>query len=165
MRRKIKAKALSVEAFTPYGSYMSVITPEGYYLQGEYHKFYRDMVRFPVGGDGSICFSSLVVKKNAELIIKGMEYHDYTDEVQLPVDSDTVLVCAPANGGDIAIDEAEAFIVPKGTMICLRRGTWHDVMYPLDQEKVSVLIGLPERVYHNDIVVKSFSESEIQVEL
>ena len=94
-----------------------------------------------------------------------MEYHDYTDEIQLPVDADALLVCAPANGGDISIEEAEAFIIPQGTVLVLKRGTWHDVLYPVSTDKVSVLIGLPERIYHNDIVVKSFGDDNIQVEV
>ena len=93
-----------------------------------------------------------------------MEYHDYTAEIQMPMDADVVLVCAPPNGGEIAAREAEAFLIPKGTMVCLHPGTWHDVLYPVDSEQASILIGLPERIYHNDIVVKNFEDCVVQVE-
>jgi ureidoglycolate hydrolase len=161
--RKVKAKPLSLEAFKDYGTYADMMNPRGYYLEGEYHKFYRDRIRFPATPQ-TFCCSSLTVRKNEEFIVKGMEYHDYTAEIQMPMDADVVLVCAPPNGGEIAAREAEAFLIPKGTMVCLHPGTWHDVLYPVDSEQASILIGLPERIYHNDIVVKNFEDCVVQVE-
>ena len=69
-----------------------------------------------------------------------------------------MLFIAPANGGELCADDVEVFHSPAGPLLCLRRGTWHDVMYPKNADKISILIGLPERVYHNDRVWKDFEE-------
>lgn len=79
-----------------------------------------------------------------------------------PLDADVLLAVAPANGGEIIEAEVEVFQVLKGTLIILKEGTWHDVMYPISEELVHVLIGLPERTYKKDIVVKKLAE-EIQI--
>ena len=160
--RKVKVKELTPEAFNPFGSCLDIVRPTGYELTGTYHTFYRDVVRWVPGNLDPITFSSLIVRKNENFICTGMEYHDHTEEIQLPVDTDAVLFIAPANGGDLCPDEVEVFHVPAGTLLCLRRGTWHDVMYPMNAEAVSVLIGLPERVYHNDLVWKDFEDTQIQ---
>ena len=60
-------------------------------------------------------------------------------------------------------EQVEAFLIPKGTLLCLKRGTWHDVLYPVGKRKVNVLIGLPERIYHNDIVVKEVPDTKIKL--
>ena len=143
---------------------MSVTKPEGYALQGTYHSFYRDQVRFIPNQEDPVCFSVLTVRENPDFVVSCLEYHDHTEEIQLPMDSDVVLVCAPPNDGDLIPEEVEAFLVPKGTLLCLKRGTWHDVMYPVKEKEVHVLIGLPERIYHNDIVVKELPDTKIKLE-
>lgn len=165
MAKKLELKKLTPEAFNPYGSYVDVIHPTGYEMTGTYHTFTRDVVRYVPGTDDPVCFSSLIVRKNEEFVCTGMEFHDHTEEVQMPIDDDAVLFCAPANSGDLIPDEAEAFLIPAGTLLCLRRGTWHDVMYPRNKEAVSVLIGLPERVYKNDLVWKDFEGTCLQANI
>ncbi|MCF0145609.1 MAG: hypothetical protein HUJ73_03375 [Eubacterium sp.] len=162
MTRQIEVKKLTPEAFNPYGSYLDVVRPTGYEMKGTYHTFYRDVVRFVPGNQDPVCFSSLIVRKNPEFICTGMEYHDHTEEIQLPIDADGVLFCAPANDGALIPEEVEAFRIPAGTLLCLRRGTWHDVMYPHSADAFSVLIGLPERIYHNDLVWKDFEGTKLQ---
>ena len=162
MAKQVKVKELTPEAFNPYGSYVSIVDPVGYALSGKYHTFYRDVVRWIPGNLDPVCLSALIVRRNEEFICTGMEFHDHTEEIQLPVDTDGVLFVAPANGGDLCPDEVEIFHIPAGTLLCLRRGTWHDCMYPLSADHISVLIGLPERVYHNDLVVMDFEGTELQ---
>ena len=130
----VNTQKITTENFSDYGFVTSVSKPDGYYLEGEYHKFFRDPVRM-ITQSGSLGLSSLVVRKNEGLKIKAMEYHDETDELQLPLDADVLLAVAPANGGE---------------------------MYPVSEELVHVLIGLPERTYKKDIVVKKLAE-EIQI--
>lgn len=157
----VNPQKITTENFSDYGFVTSISQPDGYYLEGEYHKFFRDPVRM-ITQSGSLGLSSLVVRKNEGLKIKAMEYHDETDELQLPLDADVLLAVAPANGGEIIEAEVEVFQVPKGMLVILKEGTWHDVMYPISEEQVHVLIGLPERTYKKDIVVKKISE-EIQI--
>ncbi len=161
--KEVKVKTLTAEAFRDLGTFMSVTDPQGYALEGTYHTFYRDQVKFIPNTEDPVCFSVLTVRKNPEFVISCLEYHDHTEEIQLPMDSDVVLCCAPANDGDLDPEQVEAFLIPKGTLLCLKRGTWHDVLYPVGKRKVNVLIGLPERIYHNDIVVKEVPDTKIKL--
>jgi ureidoglycolate lyase len=163
--KKLQIKQLTYENFHDFGSFASITDPSGYCLCGEYHKFYRDMVVSPVTTMSPTAFSALQVRKNPGFIVKGMEFHDLTNEVQMPIDDDVMLCVAPANGGNISEDEAEAFLVPKGTIIKLNTGVWHDVMYPIHNDIVNVLIVLPERVYKNDITVKQFTNGGVEVNI
>lgn len=156
--RKIKAQKLTREGFAEFGAYFDFRNPSGYSLKGETFEFFRDPLSIHANGSAPFRFSGLQVKKNPDLTFKGMEYHDHTGEVQMPVDDDTVLVVAPANGGDIVPEEVRAFIVPQGVMVILKQATWHDAMVPVSRDRVNILIGLPERVYHNDLVAKPLPE-------
>ena len=60
----------------------------------------------------------------------------------------------------------EAFIVPKGTLVCLNLGVWHLSAMPLNKETAHVLIVLPERIYLNDCIVVDYPEEKwVQIEL
>ena len=60
----------------------------------------------------------------------------------------------------------EAFLVPKGTMVCLKTGTWHLSAIPVNKELAHVLIVLPERIYNNDCIVVDYPQGEhIEIEL
>ena len=44
--KNVKVKPLKAKSFRDFGTFMSVTDPEGYALEGTYHKFYRDQVKF-----------------------------------------------------------------------------------------------------------------------
>ena len=111
----IKAKPITTENFKPYGTFASMLEPTGPSL-GD---FYNDQVEFPVSGNLPIAFSPLVVHKG-EMLVTMAEYHDTTCEGVLPLDDDVVLHVAPATKEPMP-ELTEAFIVPKGTMVKLKR--------------------------------------------
>ncbi len=157
--RTIQAKPLSVEAFAPYGTYTDLLHPSGMDLNG----FYRDQVLLPLSGRMPVAFSPLVVRKPARRIVASAEYHDYTGEAILCLDDDVVLHVAPASAAPVP-QLTEAFVVPQGTLVCLRAGTWHLSAIPLHREEAHVLIVLPERTYHNDCHVVDYPPED-QVEI
>ena len=69
----------------------------------------------------------------------------------MPIDGDVLVHVAPAAPGDrFPAEQAEVFLVPKGTMLVLRPGVWHHGPFALGAERVSCLVGLPERLYARD---------------
>lgn len=159
--RTITAKPLSVEAFAPFGTYSDCLHPSGMNL----NDFYRDQVLMPLSGRMPVAFSPLVVRKSEKMIVTAAEYHNYTPEVVLPLDDDVVLHVAPASSGPVP-ELTEAFLVPKGTLVCLRTGTWHLAAMPIHLEEAHVLIALPERTYFNDChVVEYAPEDQIEIQL
>ncbi len=85
------------------------------------------------------------------------EYHDTCCEIVLPLDGDILMHVAPAvPEKEFPFDQAEVFLVPRGTICCLRYGVWHHAPYAFRAEVVNCLIALPERTYMNDCKVYPF---------
>ncbi len=157
----IKAKQITAENFQLYGQFTDLLNPSGYSL-GD---FYQDRVKMSVSGDYAVAFSPLVVHKQDPMIVTQAEYHNTTQEGILCLDDDFVLHVAPPSKEPVP-EQTEAFIVPKGTMVCLNLGVWHLSAMPLHQETAHVLIVLPERIYKNDCIVVDYSEEQqVRIEL
>lgn len=159
--RKIKAEKLTVEAFSPFGSFMSVTEPEGSHL-GD---FYNDKVLFHVSGSMPMAFSSLVLHKPDSMIVKKVEYHNSTGEVIVVMDDDVIIHVAPPTNAPVP-ELTKAFIVSRGTVIQIKTGVWHNGCFPVNNKEAHVLIVLPERIYMNDCCVVEYGETDfIEIEL
>ena len=81
------------------------------------------------------------------------------------MDDDVVLHVAPASKDPVP-QLTEAFLVPKGTAVCLNAGVWHLAALPVNMDEAHVLIVLPERTYNNDCVVVEYPEQDwVEIEL
>ncbi len=161
--KTIKAVPITAENFAPYGFIANITDPgAAYELPGS--GFHRDMVLVPNASSAITAFGSLKVRKR-EMIIADAEYHSYAMEVMMPLDDDMVMAAAPANGGEVELDEQVAFLVPAGTMVVFRAGAWHGAPFPVHHDG-TVLICLPERTYLNDTRKILFRDEEkIRIEL
>ena len=153
--RTIQAKPITVEGFQAYGGFTDLMNPTGYSL-GD---FYQDRLRMSVSGNMQMAFSPLLVRKPDRMIVDSAEFHNTTQEGILCLDDDVVLHVAPA-GKEPAPELTEAFLVPKGTMVCLNTGVWHLSAIPVNKETAHVLIVLPERIYNNDCVVVQYPKEQ-----
>ena len=158
--RTIKAVPITVENFRPYGSFASMVKPEGNCFPGDDSSFYPDHVKLAVSGEHNIAFSPLVSKKLDRFIVTKAEYHSHTGEGIFFIDDDAVIHVAPPSNHVIVPQKTEAFIVPKGTLVQLNVGVWHLSPAPVHNDIMHILIILPERVYANDCVVCDYPESE-----
>ncbi|MCH3917253.1 MAG: DUF4867 family protein [Spirochaetia bacterium] len=158
--KKIKAKKLSVEGFSNFGSYYNLIDVQGNNL-GD---FFPDHILNPT--EGTVTgFSALKVYKKEKMIIEAVEFHNHTGEIILPLDSDIVIHVAPPNIKPI-LNQTEAFIVPKGTIVRLNVGVFHLAPFSIEKETGHVMIALPERTYINDCTVITYDEnSKIEITL
>ena len=154
--KQVTYRKLSVEGFAKFGSYANVINPAGPKLGAEPIEFYRDMVQSQLG---TIPVASIgvcrVVKR--PLVIDVSEFHDTCCELVLPQDGDVLMHVAPAvPEKEFPFDQAEVFLVPKGTICCLRPGVWHHAPYAFGVDVVNCLVVLPERTYKIDCTVYPF---------
>lgn len=161
--RKIKAIPITVENFRPYGSFASMLDPEGNCFPGD-ATFYPDQVEMNIQGGRPVTFSPLTVKKPERMIVTQAEYHNTTGEGVFVIDDDAVIHVAPPSNRVIVPEKTEAFIVPKGTLVKLNTGVWHLAALPVHNELLHVMIILPERIYANDCVVCDYPEDR-QVEI
>ena len=161
--RKIKAVPITAENFRPYGSFASMLNPEGNCCPGD-ATCYPDQVELNVQGGKPVTFSPLTVKKPERMIVSQAEYHNYTGEGVFVIDDDAVIHVAPPSNRVIVPEKTEAFIVPRGTLVKLNTGVWHLAALPVHNDLLHVMIILPERVYANDCVVCDYPEDR-QVEI
>jgi ureidoglycolate lyase len=154
--REITWKKLSVEGFAKYGAYANAINPVGPHLGAEPIEFFRDIVQSTLGSVPVASFGVCRVVKRP-FVMDVSEYHDTCCEIVLPQDGDILMHVAPATvEKEFPYDQAEVFLVPRGTICCLRPGVWHHAPYALSTPVVNCLIALPERTYANDCKVFPF---------
>jgi ureidoglycolate lyase len=162
--KEIPWKRLSTDGFAKYGSYANMINPSTPKLGAEPIEFYRDMVQSGIGSVPAASFSVCRVVSRP-FVIDVSEYHDSCCEIALPLDGDVLMHVAPAGPEkEFPFDKAEVFLVPKGTIACLRPGVWHHAPYAFKCSCVNCLIVLPERTYMNDCKVYPFpADRHIQI--
>ncbi len=149
--RQITVRALTHEAFAPFGQFYAMDYPNGYALCGELHSFYPD--RLTVDCSSRVGYSPIVVKKPERMVITQQEYHTTTWEMILPMDDDMILHVAPASAGTPVTHLAQAFLVPKHTLVKLNAAIWHLAPLPANNAQLTAMIILPECTYANDCTV------------
>ena len=156
---KLHVQELSKEAFAVYGTYASLIAPEGEKLGPAPVEFFRDMI--PVSlGCGTPCVSVTRVSPRPKIAEK-FEYHTATAEAFMPLDGDVLVHLAPAGKREnVPYGKIEAFRIPRGTMVAIRAGVWHAAPFASGDQPVCVEVILPERTYANDCTVVLFPEEE-----
>ncbi|WP_291636070.1 DUF4867 family protein [Clostridium sp.] len=159
--RKIKANIINNDNFKKFGCFYDMINPQGNNL-GD---FYPDHLINPMNKSMSTGFSSLKVYKPNKMIVETVEYHNYTGEILLPIDTDIVIHVAPPSV-EIKPELTEAFIIKKGTIVKLNVGVYHLAPFSIDKEEGHVMVVLPERTYKNDCIVINYPiENQIEITL
>jgi ureidoglycolate lyase len=158
--RTVEIKKLTIEAFAPYGAFASIIAPTGCKMGGKPIEFYRDMVQQNLSGTNTVSYSSCVVEQR-EWVVTNAEYHNNCCEAIIVLDGDYLAHFAPAcPEGEDPFDKIEVFLIPKGTMVVVRPGVWHQAGFPYGCGEVHILCALPERTYVNDCVCIDIPENK-----
>ncbi|HET6438094.1 MAG TPA: ureidoglycolate lyase [Anaeromyxobacter sp.] len=154
--RELRYRQLDPDAFAPYGSYAALIEPDSGprpapRIGALPIEFFRDVIQSGLGRDTTVSFGVCRVTRRPP-VIDASEYHDGSCEALMPMDGDVLVHVAPAVPGDhFPAEQAEVFLVPRGTMVVLRPGVWHHGPFVLGRaERVSCLVALPERLYARD---------------
>ena len=156
--RQVKVQPLSHEAFAPYGKFYDYAAPKGYALCGELHKFYPD--RLTADCTHRVGYSPITVKKPEKMIITSQEYHTTTWEMIMPLNDDMILHVAPPSAGVPVTELAEAFLVPKNTLVQMNAAVWHLAPLPANAEELTAMIILPECTYANDCTVVELTQEQ-----
>jgi ureidoglycolate lyase len=163
--KKISVIELEEKSFKVYGSFSNMINPDSPKLGPPPVEFYRDVSQITLGQSTIPSFSITRITPRP-LVIEKFEYHNFTGEAFLPLDGDVFVHLAPAGHGDnISYDKIEVFRIPKGMLVTLHPGVWHQAPYCGSDAVVNVLVVLPERTYENDCNVICFpEENKLQIE-
>ncbi len=150
--KTVKVQKLTRDAFRRYGAYAPLIDPLDEEAAGPKEAatvLFRDLLQQDLDG-GIPSYSTCRVLPRPMLITEA-EFHDHTCEVAIPLDGDAIFWFAPATAGkDFPAGRVEAFHVPQGCAVSIRRGVWHHAAYAVGGRPLNVLIVLPERTYAND---------------
>lgn len=158
--RTVGIKKLTMEAFAPYGAFASVMAPKGCKLGAKPVEFYRDMVQQYLGNTNTVSYSACVVDQR-DWVIMNTEYHNQCCEAIICLDGDYLAHMAPAcPEGEEPFANIEVFLVPRGTMVVVRPGVWHQAGFPYGCDEVHILCALPERAYVNDCVCIDIPEDK-----
>ena len=148
--KMITVQPLSPDGFSKYGAYQNMLEPKGESLGEAPAEFFRDLVQLRLGGSNVLSVSTLELSERP-LVVDAMEYHNDCCEGMMPMDADVIVQLAPPVKGDlIPLDKVEAFLVPKGTLIVLNPGVWHESPYVIGRERGHIFCMLPERTYMKD---------------
>jgi ureidoglycolate lyase len=158
--RELSLKPISRDAFRKYGDFQSIAKPEGGFDPGSVDHFIPDLLPITLGSN-SLSFSVLKIRRRPA-VLKKLEYHARCGEVIFPFDGDIVGIFAPPSRQEegIPLDLAEAFIIPRATLVYLRPGTWHLSPFVYNSEECTLLCMLPERTYANDAVMADIPERD-----
>ena len=149
--RTIKAIPINNEDFAPFGQFYTMEQPKGYALCGELHQFFPD--RLNADSNHRVGYSPILVNKPEKMIITQQEYHTTTWEMIMPLNDDMILHVAPASAGTPVTELAQAFIVPKHTLVKMNAAIWHLAPLPASKDQLAAMIILPECTYANDCTV------------
>jgi len=146
--REIEARALTEEAFAPYGVFADLIGPSDENKIGEPPiEFYPDLVSLTLDTTNP-AFSSLFIRRRP-MVIDVTERHHNTGEGILPLNGPVVIHVGPP-GDTPPLDQIEAFLVPAGTQVVLRPGIWHHAPFTVGNHPVAIQIALPPETYRRD---------------
>ena len=149
--RTIKAVPISYENFAPYGQFYKMADPKGHALCGELHSFFPD--RLTADCNHRVGYSPILVNKPEKMVITQQEYHTTTWEMIMPLNDDMILHVAPASAGVPVTEQAEAFIVPKNTLVKMNAAIWHLAPLPANAAQLTAMIILPECTSAHDCTV------------
>jgi ureidoglycolate lyase len=149
---KKEIKELTLERFSVYGTFADMLDPKSKAIKFgmEPIEFFRDMVQLNLGPSNTVSFSLCRLQKR-DFVIEASEYHDSCGEMIIPLDGDILMHVGPATANaEVPVDEIEIFRVPKGTVVCIRPGVWHQAAFTYRCDSVNILVALPERLYVTD---------------
>jgi ureidoglycolate lyase len=140
------------------------LDPKGDKLGAPPVEFFRDMVQQNIGCETNVSYSACVVEERPR-IIDCIEMHNNCHETIICLDGDYLIHVAPASAsGEVPYDEIEVFLLPKGTIMNVKAGVWHQAGFPYGCGKVHILCALPERTYAKDCFVVNIPEDR-QIEV
>ena len=149
--KTVPVEKLTPESFREFGGFRDMLNPVSEMLGAPPIEFFPDMIQQALGNCQAASYSNCRIGPR-EPVINVAECHSSTAEMLMPLDADVLMWFAPASVPDAGFpgDKVRAFLVPNGTMVVIKPGTWHHGPFCLGSEPANILVALPERTYAND---------------
>lgn len=160
----IKMKKLD-SSFGKYGSFLNPADC-GLPLGGEEGpvRFYPDRILQLFNTSNLLAFSVLELRKRP-LEITSSEIHLDTEEVFGGFSQDVCFYVGP-EAPEPSVEEFEAFYLPKGWWVRVKRRIWHQAPFVLGEEPAVGIVSLPPWTYNNDFELVELDEPvKIEVDM
>ncbi len=130
MSRKIATRALTADAFAPYGEVLEAAgEPDGLINQGLCGR-HHDLARMDFAGGRAGISIFDAAPRTLPLRLEMVERHPEGSQAFLPMTQEPFLVIVAEDAGGVPA-EPVAFLTAPGQGVNYRRGVWHGVLTPL----------------------------------
>jgi len=160
---KVKVEELTKEAFAPYG--IVVEMPEGAKKESAVEDLWPGLVKWEL--DHETLEIAHGVCKKRPLVVEGLERHNTTYELLVPIKSD--LIVPVASEDDRENKDAQplarnvrGFLVKVGQAVFYDKGVWHLSPYPVEDEGPFFVV-FKHKTAPDNIIMKELDE-EVELE-
>lgn len=155
--KTLKIQKATAQNVAPYGELLDATGKEPAF-DSEIFSFWNDLSLGTIGE--SVSFG-MVYTKPGDLVATNLERHLNTTETLVPLDRDAVFVLAePTTGEWPDLDNAAAFLVPTGSAITLKKGTWHYVPLLPNREEGRTLVVFRQGTPAEDLEVRQLADEK-----
>ena len=161
---EIALKKINKENFRDYGTYIdeSDIAPS--YSDSAFDWWNAVGI---IDIDGKTSVGVVRPNFNPDFSEQVFEAHNQTPEVLVPIDDDVIVLVGKKTAFDHgmpAMEDFEAFLLPKGMAVSLNTGIWHHAPMTLSSS-VKTLVLFKENTSFEDTIVKDLKEQELVIKV
>ncbi len=153
--KEIKVFPLSPDNFTQYGQIIDLNDLGPATIDTAVVQFWKQKVE--VDFDGGIEIGVLKVKKH-EMIFDELENHFETPTVMMSLNGDFLFPVAPCKDEIPDVDEIEVFKLKENQLYMMNPKCWHGEVYPIEKDKLTLLVFLKNGSLDNDTVFEKLPE-------
>lgn len=164
MEYKLKLQKITKESFKEFGHFQCTPPVGESSFSSDRFDWYDEIVKsdLQVASFGMVC-----PKYTGKFVQPALEQHKKTQEIYIPLDGDVIIVVAKPD----ALDKQEfnesdfaAFHVPKGTMVIMDEGVWHEAPMTLN-ERTNVLVIYRDKTGEEDKKLIEMSDIDLKLEV
>ena len=151
---------ITKENFAKYGDMISTKDIEPLEINNGYAKRYDGIAKLNTSKDNGETTISIfsALKRNFPMKIDMMEKHPLGSQAFIPMKETTFLVLVAPKGEKPIIEKIKSFIVPPGTGVNYKAGTWH---FPLISTEDMNFLVVDRKGLGNNLVIENLEEKKI----
>lgn len=152
---KFKIQNATADSFKKYGQVVELNPQEAAFVSLTHVNFWKQQASYYIKGKTEI---GVIKIKKSEMIFDELENHFITPTIIIPMNGDFILpVAGPSDKIPNSV-EVEAFYIRKDQFIILSPKAWHGVIYPVNDNELTLLVIFEENTLNNDTVFHPLNE-------
>ena len=150
-----KIEPISKDAFKAYGQVIEIPVPEEPTVSTDTVTFWKQQSVFAISGETQV--GVLKVRK-MNMMFDEMENHFKTPTALICLDGDFVVAVAEPSNMVPKAEAVRAFRAKKAQLVVLAEKCWHSIMYPVDQDEITVLVVFNKDALEEDTVFEDLDQ-------